>query len=123
MDLLQWMGKMYARFVALAIALLGLQLVASNITSIRFEWWIWAMILIAGIAGIVGGGLFLLSLDGPERFRTKKWRILGWSLMLAAAALPTSLTLMTVPLVLLLIPGLFKGPWNQLEDGAEVTSS
>ncbi len=123
MDLLLWMGKMYARFVAIAIALIGVRLLAVNIPAREFDWWVWIWILAAGAAGIIGGVLYLFSLDGPMKYRTKGARGLGWVLMLFSAALPSSLTLMTVPLVAVLIPGLFKGPWNKAGDGSEVTFS
>ncbi len=124
MELLQWMGKMFARFVALAMTLLGVRLLAINIGENHFDTvWVWLWVIAAGIAGTVGGVIYLWSLDGPMRFRTKQLRGLGWVLMLFSAALPSSLTLMTIPLVAALIPGLFKGPWNKAGDGSEVTFS
>ena len=110
MDLLRWMGRTFVRFVAVSVTILGawmfvLNLGASGWVPVTYVW-----ILASGAAGAVGGVLFLLSIDGPPRFRTKRTRILGWGLMLASVLLPTSLTFMLVPLVLLLIPTLFKVP-------------
>jgi hypothetical protein len=110
MDLLRWMGRTFVRFVAISVAILGvwmfiLNLGASGWNPVTYVW-----ILASGAAGAAGGVLFLLSIDGPLRFRTKRTRITGWVLMLASVLLPTSLTFMLVPLVLLLIPTLFKVP-------------
>ena len=75
--------------------------------------WVWIWILTAGAAGIVGGAIYLVSLDGPMRYAPRGLAVSGWVLMLFSAALPSPLTLMTIPLVVTLIPGLFKGPWNE----------
>lgn len=78
-----------------------------NVVEVSYSGWILAWILFSGIAGAVGGVIYLLSFDGPERFRTRRHRFWGWGAMLLAFLLPTSLTLMLVPLVLLLIPSLY----------------
>lgn len=95
---------MYCRFVGVAVTILGFTLLISNLTEIKFDTWVWVWIVIAGFAGIAGGILFLLAYDGPIRFRDRRKRVIAWSLMLGSVALPTSLTLMLVPLVLLTLP-------------------
>lgn len=107
MDLLLWMARMYARFVAISVAILGAWIFVINLFELDGEFWILAWVLLSGLAGAAGGVLYLLSMDGPERFRTRSRRFIGWLAMLVSVMLPTSLTLMLVPLVLLLIPSLF----------------
>ena len=58
------------------------------------------------LAGLLGGIAYLLSIDGPERMRTRSWRVWGWLGLLASATLPHSFTLVVLPAVLLLIPTL-----------------
>jgi hypothetical protein len=50
------------------------------------------LVLIVGVGavGLVGSIVFLLSLDGPESWRTTTRRALGWIGMMIAAVLPTS---------------------------------
>lgn len=115
---------MYARFVAVSILLVGIRLLAVNLGENKFDDTLaWIYVIAAGLTGVSGGVLYLMSLDGPIRYRTRTFRGLGWVLMLFTAALPSSLMLMTLPMVIVLIPGLFKGPWNEAGDGSEVTFS
>lgn len=108
MDLLRWMGRMFARFVAVSVAILSAWMFFVNVFGAQtWEPWVLVWILASGFAGTVGGVAYLLSLDGPTRFRNKLARIGGWLAMLAAVMLPTNLTFMLVPLVLVLIPTLF----------------
>jgi hypothetical protein len=109
MDLLRWMGWMFTRFVAVSVMLVSGWIFVGNLTGRRFEGWVQVWVLAAGLVGAVGGVAYLMSLDGVERFRTRRWRIGGWAAMLAAVTLPTSLTFMLVPLVLLVTPSLFVG--------------
>lgn len=116
MDLLRWMGRTFVRFVAVSVAILGAWMFILNVRASGWEPLTHVWILASGIAGAVGGVLYLLSMDGAPRFRTKRNRIIGWGLMLSSVLLPTSLTFMLVPLVLLLLPTLFK---MRGEDGGE----
>ena len=121
MDLLRWMGRTFVRFVAVSVAILGAWMFILNVGASGWDPLTHVWILASGAAGVTGGLLFLLSMDGPTRFRTKRKRILGWGLMLVSVLLPTSLTFMLVPLVLLLIPTLFKEP-GEGTGGEPVTS-
>jgi hypothetical protein len=121
MDLLRWMGRMFVRFVAVSVAILGAWMFILNVGARGWEPLTHVWILASGVAGAVGGILYLLSMDGPLRFHTKRTRMVGWSLMLASVLLPTSLTFMLVPLVLLLIPTLFKTP--EKDTGEEPVTS
>lgn len=108
MDLLRWMGRVFARFVAVSVALIsGWTFVVNVAQPGSWETWAYLWITASGLLGTVGGVAFLLSLDGPARFRVKRLRLGGWVMMLLAVLLPTSLTFMLVPLVLVLIPTLF----------------
>jgi len=102
------MGRVYARFVAVSVAILSAWLFVINVAQPgAWEPWIYVWITASGLVGMAGGVIYLLSLDGPRRFRTRLSRWGGWVMMLVAVALPTSLTVMLVPLVALLIPTLF----------------
>jgi len=61
------------------------------------------VLLIVGIGaiGLAGSIVFLLSLDGPESWRTTTRRALGWIGMMIAAVLPTSWLLLIAPVTLL----------------------
>lgn len=108
MDLLRWMGRVFVRFVAVSVVLISGWTFLLNIAQPEaWEPWVYVWIIASGLLGAVGGVAYLLSYDGPARFRTRILRWGGWAAMLAAVALPTSLTFMLVPLVLLLIPTLF----------------
>jgi hypothetical protein len=89
------------------------------------DWEPWALvwILASGLVGAVGGVLYLMSIDGPRRFRTRAFRIGGWAAMLAAVMLPTNLTFMLVPLVLVLLPSLFTIPRRDDSTDGAITSS
>lgn len=108
MDLLRWMGRVFARFVAVSVTLISAWTFVINIAQ-PANWapWVFVWIIASGIIGVVGGVVYLLSLDGPIRFRKRLFRQGGWLMMLLAVALPTSLTFMLVPMVLVLIPTLF----------------
>ncbi len=108
MDLLRWMGRIFARFVAVSVTLISAWTFAINVTHPdAWEAWVYAWIITSGIIGVVGGVVYLLSLDGPIRFHNRLFRLGGWLMMLLAVVLPTNLTFMLVPLVLVLIPTLF----------------
>ena len=105
MSLKRWLGLMLARLVALAVAAHGLWMFVINAIELDYDGWVLAWILLAGLAGVAGGLLFLLSFDGPRRFRTRTWRMWGWGLMLGSVLLPTSFGVFLVPLVVLVLPG------------------
>jgi hypothetical protein len=121
MELLRWMGLMYARFVAVSVTVLSAWIFVVNLFELRGPGWALAWILSSGLVGAVGGLAYLLSLDGPVRFHTRAHRIGGWVAMLAAVILPTSLTPILIPLVVLLIPTLF-GATAKKEPEDAVTS-
>lgn len=112
---------MFARFVAITVAILGAWIFVINLIQLDGGFWILVWVILSGLFGAVGGVLYLLSMDGPTRFQSRGWRILGWSAMLASVVLPTNLALMLIPLVLLLIPSLFVGFGQKSADDA-VTS-
>ena len=61
------------------------------------------VLLIVGVGsiGLAGSVVFLLSLDGPESWRTTTRRSLGWIGMMIAAFLPTSWLFLIAPVTLL----------------------
>jgi len=48
--------------------------------------------------GVAGAVLYLLSFDGSPRWRTRTWRIVGWSGMILCLLLPTGLSFFLLPL-------------------------
>lgn len=104
MDLLRWMGVTFARFVGLVVLILGGWTFAVNVTDIDYEGLILVWILASGLVGALGGLFYLLSWDGPERFRKQRIRLWSWVAMVVASLLPTSLTLMIFPMVVVVSP-------------------
>jgi hypothetical protein len=99
------MGLTFARFVGLTSLILGVWIFLANAAQLiagegDSDRWVTAWILASGLAGAIGAGLFMLSLDGPERFRTRTHRSVGWTLMALATLLPTSIRPMLFPMVL-----------------------
>ena len=120
MSLLTWMGLTFARFVAFVVMVLGAWVaVANGAQAIRgtpgYTGWVLLLVLFTGLAGAAGGLLYLASFDGPRRFRTERHRLYGWVGMLISAMLPTSLTLMLVPMVAIVFPRL---SYLRIEDQA-----
>lgn len=125
MAFLRRLGWMLARLVALAVLLLGAWIFVANVASTLVEQrydetWILAWVLMAGLAGAAGGGIYLLSIDGASRFHTRSWRLWGWGAMLASALLPHSFTFVVLPAVIALLPTIFFVSGGQKEP---VTSS
>lgn len=124
MDLLRWIGVTFARFVGLVVLILGGWIAGLNawlslVSGDGYDGSVLALVLLTGIAGAVGGVAYLLSFDGPKRFRTQRVRLYGWAGMLISALLPTSLTLMILPMVILVSPLL---PWLRVAEEEPATS-
>lgn len=107
MDTLRRVGWMFARLVALAVLIVSGWMFIINLVEVSYEGWILVWILLSGLAGVAGGALYLLSIDGPDRYRTRGRRSLGWVAMLLAMLLPTSLSFFLLPTLAVLIPTLF----------------
>lgn len=123
MSTLRWLGWMFARLVAVAVAILGAWMFIINVVQISFEGWILAWILGSGVLGAAGGAFYLLSIDGPDRYRRKVLRTLGWAAMFLAMVLPTSLSFFLLPMVLLIVPTVFISPEPTAEREEPVTSA
>ena len=104
MDLLRWMGSTFARFVAFVVMILGIWTFVRNVTGANYEGLVLVWVIASSFAGGAGGLLYLLSWDGPQRFRSQPIRLGGWLAMLASALLPTTLTLMILPMVIVVCP-------------------
>lgn len=98
--------SVFARFVGLLFALLGGWIFAINFFDNSYSGAVFAWIIVAGASGAIGGVLYLLSFDGPTRFRTLKVRLTGWVGMLILGLLPWSFAFLMIPLLLLTIPSL-----------------
>ena len=55
------------------------------------------VIVAVGAVGLAGSVIFLLSIDGPESWRTTTGRAAGWLGMMIAALLPTSWLFLIAP--------------------------
>lgn len=100
---MKWLGWTLARLVAAAVALLGAWIFIVNLAERGYDQtWVFVWVLFSGLIGAVGGTVYLLSIDGPERFRTRSWRLWGWAGMLGSALLPHSFTFIVLPAVLAL---------------------
>lgn len=106
METLRWLGWMYARLVAVAVTIASAWVFLINAAGRSYQGWILAWILVSGVVGTVGGPLYLLSIDGPARFRGALKRRLGWAAMFAAMLLPSSISFFLLPMVLTLVPTL-----------------
>ena len=104
MDLLRWMGATFARFVAFVVMILGTWTFVRNVTGANYEGLVLVWVIGSSLSGGVGGLLYLLSWDGPQRLRSQRVRSGAWLAMLASALLPTSLTLMILPMVIAVCP-------------------
>ena len=118
------MLRTFARLTGLVVLLYGAWVFTINLfeavsRSNTYEPpWMLLVVLGFGATGAVGGILFLLSIDGPSRFRTPMIRAIGWIGMFICSALPTSLfyvllIMVAISAVLLLKP---------IEQGSEETS-
>jgi hypothetical protein len=107
-----------ARVAGIAAVLLGLWVFGVNfVQSVLGEngydprWMVW-VILAWGLVGAAGGVVFLLSLEGPQRWRTQTRRLIGWLGMLVLAVLPSVTLLVMVPLTLVAGISLFEAHAN-----------
>ena len=121
-SLLKWMGLTFARFVGLAVTILGGWMVLGQAAQGGPVGSVVILIVALGVIGVAGGLTYLFSFDGPARFRTRWVRVLGWLGMLASVLLPASLSVMLVPLVLLVSPTLFLSP-DPVPGGEEPVTS
>lgn len=113
MGTLRWLGWMFARLLALAVLLVSVWMLIINAIQLDYAGWVLVWILVSGIVGTGGGLLYLASIDGPKRYRTRAWRAIGWAGMLIAMLLPTSLSFFLLPLLATLIPTLAINPKNE----------
>ena len=108
-------GPVFGRLVALAVVALAAWVLVRNATEPNYEGWVLAFIVLTSFSGLVGGGLFLLTIDGPPRFRTPSWRMWGWWLILISV-IYTTVNVIAIPFVAVAFPGL---PWMRgREDGS-----
>lgn len=62
--------------------------------------WVRPAAVAFGLLGVVSSVVFLLTIDGPPRWRSTSLRAMGWTGMVIALLLPTSITMFVMPLVL-----------------------
>jgi hypothetical protein len=118
MELLRWMGRAFARFVAVIVMILGaFNVVSTSVglvgSEIEGPFLLLVLFFATNVAGALGGLGYLLSFDGPRNLRTRRMRLFGWGGMLLYSLLPTSLTLMILPMVLVVTPLL---PWFRVDE-------
>ena len=97
-------AKIYARFIGIAVCLYGGWMFLGNLIVAVLEGneydesWVLPLVLAAAAVGVAGAVLFLLSFDGSSRWRTRTWRIVGWTGMILCLLLPTGLSFFLLPL-------------------------
>lgn len=122
--MLRRLGLGFARFVGMAVMLTGAWIFLVNLVEgpRTNGWGVYAWILGSGMAGALGGLAFLLSFDGPDRFRNRTIRSAGWLTMLASLALPHTLGFFLIPLVFLVLPWLLIPPGRAETEETSITS-
>ncbi len=98
-------AKTFARLVGLASLLYSGTVFFGGIVGVAGDAatdtpWLLVALACVSLTGIAGSVLFLLGLDGPQQFRTRRRRVLGWAGMMLCALMPTSLLYLIAPLVL-----------------------
>lgn len=119
---LQWMGRMLVRFVGLIFVLYGLLLFVGNLIDmaqgeVDAPWWAIAWVLASGLVALAGGVTFILSIDGPPRWRSRIRRGVGIGLMFASSLLPSTVGSVVFVLALLSIVTM----WVPIDDGNSPT--
>lgn len=98
-------ANIYARIIGIAVCLYGGWMFLGNLIVAVIEGnnydaaWVLPLVLAAAALGAAGAVVFLLSFDGSSRWRTRTWRIVGWSGMILCLLLPTGLSFFLLPLV------------------------
>lgn len=98
-------ATLFGRFVGLVVLLYGGWMAAVNINpedpmAFYDSNWVRPAAIAFGTLGFLSSLVFLLSLDGPPRWRSTGLRATGWVGMVIALLLPTSITIFVLPLVL-----------------------
>jgi hypothetical protein len=96
----------FARFVGLAVLMYGAVIFFGNLIGAvggadYQPFWALYLVLGLGLTGMSGAVCYLLTFDGPERWRTRGRRLLGWFGMMICAFVPSGLLFLIAPLVLL----------------------
>lgn len=105
---------MFARFVGLLFILYGLLLTINGVVEALqgaggSPWWALPWLLLTGLGSTAAGTIFVLSIDGPPRFATKRWRGAAVALMALASLLPATLAPVLAVLSILMIPSIWIG--------------
>jgi hypothetical protein len=105
----------YGRLVGLVVLISGGWIFAANLVGAaggsRYDsTGVFLTILAFGLLGFVCAVGFLLTFDGPVRWRTTKRRAIAWLGMFVSALLPSSLIVIVFPLVLLAAVTIFFAP-------------
>lgn len=114
--LMQWMGRMLVRFVGLIFVIYGLLLFVGNTVELArgqvgdVPVWAIAWILVSGLAAVAGGILFILSFDGPARWRTRFRRGTGIALMVASSLIPSTVGSIVFVFAIFALPSLWVRP-------------
>lgn len=106
-----WLGRFVGTAVFLYSAYLLVVWIAEIISGGRYEFlWIAIWILGSAFVGTAASLLFLLTIDGPVRWRTAGMRMASWWLMFLSILLPTSISFFLAPLTATTIGLSFQRP-------------
>jgi len=97
---------LYGRFVGITILLYGAWLFGGNvvvymISDTQDSPGVVLLILASGLVGFLSAVGFLLTFDGPPRWRNTKRRAAAWIGMFLCALLPSSFVIIVLPLVVM----------------------
>lgn len=110
--LLHWMGVMIARFIGLVFILYGGLLFFGNLFgflggNVDAPWWAIAWVLVSGALAMTGGVTFILTFDGPVRWRTRPRRVVAVAMMMISSFVPSTVGAITFVFALLAIPSIW----------------
>ncbi len=110
--LLQWMGRMLARFVGVIFVLYGALLFFGNLFgliggNVDAPWWAILWVLASGALAMAGGVFFILTFDGPGPWRAKRRRATAVALMMLSSFVPSTVGAITFVFAVLAVPSIW----------------
>ena len=95
-----------ARVVGITVLLYSVVVVLGNVIgaiagAVYDNFQVLLAVVTVGAVGLAGSVIFLLSIDGPDSWRTTNRRAIGWVGMMVASLLPTSWLYLIAPVTAL----------------------
>lgn len=110
--LLQWMGRMSARFAGLIFILYGGLLFIGNLFGLiggdlPAPWWAIAWVLSSGLLALAGGTIYILTFDGPPAWHTKPRRSAAVISMVLSSFVPSTVGAIVFVFAVLAAPSIW----------------